>query len=140
MKRLIILATALVCVLGLVGCSEKEPAIWDWTKELEREDIVSVTPWSEENSFEALDDAATLDLVVLLNNLTKENFTENKDLTGGTPAFGIRISLASETFNINQSIHPNGALEIKYREKMWLIDNFELLDFVRTVTATTPVE
>ena len=140
MKKLIALVLALVCVLGLVGCSNNEVKVWDWAQGLNQEDITSATPWSEGNTFEALNDTEILDLVILLNKLAKDSFTENKKLTGGTPTFGIQIVIASETYNINDSIHPNGALELKYNEKMWLIDDEELLDFILRVTGSTPTK
>ena len=140
MKKLIALVLVLVCVLGLVGCSNNEVKVWDWAQGLNQEDITSATPWSEGSTFEALNDTEILDLVILLNKLTKDSFTENKKLTGGTPTFGIQIVIASETYNINESIHPNGALELKYNEKMWLIDNAELLGFIQKVADSTPTE
>ena len=140
MKKFKLLVFALVCVIGLVGCSNKELKVWDWAQGLKHEDITSVIPWSEGDTFEPLNDTETLSLVMLLNNLTKDSFTENKKLTGGTPTFGIQIVIASETYNINDSIHPNGALELKYNEKMWLIDDEELLDFILRVTGSTPTK
>ena len=130
----------LICVLGLVGCSEKKPAVWDWAQGLNQEDITCATPWSEDKTFEALNGAETLDLVMLLNKLTKDSFTENKNLSAGTPAFGIQIDITSENHYINQSISQNGTLEIKYNEKMWMIDNAELFDFVQRVTNAKPTE
>lgn len=138
MKKLI--AFALVCMLGLVGCSNNEVKVWDWAQGLKQEDIASATPWSEGNTFEPLNDTETLELVMLLNKLTKNSFTENKKLTGGTPTFGIQIDIASEIYNINHSIHPDGALEIRFNEKMWLIDNAELLGFIQKVAESTPTE
>ena len=140
MKKLIALVLALVCVLGLVGCSNNEVKVWDWAQGLNQENITSATPWSEGSTFEALNDTEILDLVILLNKLTKDSFTENKKLTGSTPTFGIQIDIASETYYINHSIHPNGALEIKFNEKMWLIDNAELLGFIQIVADSIPTE
>lgn len=139
MKKLIALLLTLVCVSGLVGCSNEETTVWDWAQELNQEDVISVTPWrhdDEHKEFDTLSDEETLELVTLLNDLTEDSFTENKNLAGGTPAFGIQIDIASETYYINESISPNGALEIRYSEKMWWIDNVELLDFVQRVADT----
>lgn len=140
MKKLIGLVLTLVCVLSLVGCSNEEATVWGWAQGLNQEDIVRATPWCEDNTFEALNGAQTLDLVMLLNKLSKDSFTENKDLVGGTPTFGIQIDIASETYYINESISQDGALEIKYNEKMWWIDNTELFDFVQRVTDTKLTE
>ena len=48
--------------------------------------------------------------------------------------------IASETYYINEADSPWGSLEIKYNEKMWWIDNAELLDFVQSVTNKKPTE
>ena len=140
MKKLIALVLALVCALSFVGCSNNETTVWDWAQGLNQEDIVRATPWGEDNTFEVLNGAETLDLVMLLNKLSKDSFTENKDLVGGTPTFGIQIDIASETYYINESISQDGALEIKYNEKMWWIDSAELFNFVQRVTDTKLTE
>ena len=134
MKKLIVLAFSVVCVLCLAGCSVKEATVWDWAQGLKQEDIVSASPWGEGNNFDALSQEETTELVILINNLTKNCFTENRDLEGGTPTFGIQIDTATKTFYINESIAPSGALEIEYDKTMWWIDNTELLDFIRKVT------
>ncbi len=134
MKKLIVLAFSVVCVLCLAGCSVKEATVWDWAQGLKQEDIVSASPWGEGNNFDALSQEETTELVILINNLTKNCFTKNSDLEGGTPTFGIQIDTATKTFYINESIAPSGALEIEYDKTMWWIDNTELLDFIRKVT------
>ena len=145
MKKLIAFVCAMAFVLSLVGCGNTERMVWDWTQGLSQEDIACVTPWNddpwlEDNAFEALNHAEILTLVVLLNKLTKDSFTENKNLAGITPTFGIGIMIASETYYINEADSPWGSLEIKYNEKMWWIDNAELLDFVQSVTNKKPTE
>lgn len=140
MKKLIAFVLALVCVLSLAGYSNAKGKVWDWAQSVKQEDISAAIPWSEGNSFEPLNDEEALELVTLLNKLTKADFTENKELTGGTPTFGIQIDIASKTYYINESIHPNGALEMNYNEKMWLIDNEALSGFIQKVADSTPTE
>ena len=77
MRKLIAFVLAMICVLSLVGCSNKEAMVWEWAQGLNQEGIICATPWSEDKIFEALDGAETLDLVMLLNKLTKDSFTEN---------------------------------------------------------------
>jgi len=136
MKKRTALIFALVCVLCFAGCSDGEEKVWDWAQSLNREDITSATPWSQDSMFDALDDQDTLELVQLLNELTRDSFTENKHLSGGTPAFGIEIKTAAETCHINEYNGP-ASLEIRYHEKQWLINSPELLDYIRNVSAPT---
>ena len=146
MKKLISLVLAALCMLGLLGCSNKETKVWDWAQGLTQESILAATPWRHDEEHKALDPLnapETLELVTLLNKLTKDSFTENKHLAGITPTFGIQIKIASETYNINYAPSPYGkygTLEIGYDEKMWWIDNAELSDFVQRVTGTTATE
>ena len=145
MKKLTAFVLVVLWVFGLVGCSNNEVKIWEWTQNLEQEDIISAIPRSGVDSdkrieFEPLNDAETLELVTLLNGLTKDSFTENKDLRGITPTFHLEIKIASETYYINEAGAPDGALEMKYHEKQWWIDNAALTEFVKTVTKTKPVQ
>ena len=144
MKKLITFIFALICVLGLAGCSGSEAKVWEWTAGLMEEDITAVTPWchdAERKEFDPLNDAQTLELVTLLNKLTKKSFTENKQLVGVTPTFGIQIETASQTYHINYSPSPYGkygTLEIEYLEKLWWIDSSELSSFIQEVTGGNP--
>ena len=143
MKKVIALVLALACILSLGGCANKKEKVWDWTQGIKKEDIISATPKRQDGEFlvlEPLNDAQTLELVALLNNLTKESFTENKKLTGGTPTFSIEIVMDSETYHLNEANGPYGALEISYNEKLWWIDNPELSAFVEKVTGSTSAE
>lgn len=135
-KKVIALILALIFVSGLAGCSEKKPTVYDWAQGLNQEDITSATPWRQDEAFEPLNETETLELVSLLNKLTENSFTENKHLRGGTPVFGIEIVSASETFYLNESNGPNGALEMSYGEKLWWIDSVELYDFLQRVSDT----
>lgn len=140
MKKLTVFILALVLVLGLIGCTEKEPTVWEWAQSLTQEEIISATPRYEFKEFESLDDAEILELVTLLNNLTKSSFTYNKHLRGGTPTYGITIKIGSEIYHLNEATGPHGALEISYNEKLWWIDDAELSDFVQRVTTEEPTE
>lgn len=143
MKKLTAAILALVCVFSLVGCSDNEEKVWDWALRLNPEDITSAIPWQhdvEYQEFAPLNDAETLELVMLLNELTKDSFTHNKHLQGGTPTYGIKIIIASETYYLNQAIGPHGSLEMSFNEKLWWIDNEELSSFVQRVTDSSPTE
>ena len=117
------------------GSSVDEATAWDWAQGLNPKDITSATPWSQDKTFEALDGAERRELVRLLNKLTKDSFTENENLTGGTPLFGIEIVIGSATYHINEYNGPNGRLEmVMYNEKQWIIDNDDLFTFIQEIT------
>ena len=118
------------------GNIRKEATVWEWAQEISKKDITCATPWSEGKTFEALNGAETRDLVTLLNKLTKDSFTENKNLTGGTPTFGIEIVIDSETYYVNEYNGPNGRLEmVWYNEKQWIIDDADLFAFIKEFTS-----
>ena len=108
--------------------------MWDWAQRLTCEDITSAIPQSEFQKLEALDDAQTIELVALLNGLTKENFTHNRHLRGGTPTYRLELNIGSEIYYLNESIAPDGALEMEYNGKQWWIDSEALSNFVKRVT------
>lgn len=130
MKKWIALVLVFGCVFCLAQCTGEKAQVSEWARGLSRADIDSAEPWQ---TLEPLNEEETQKLVTLLNKLTTSSFTENKTLAGGTPEYGISIHIASETYHLNESIHPKGSLEIGYQGKLWLIDNRELADFVRTV-------
>ena len=143
MKRLIALGLVILCVFAFAACSSSKERIWVWTQSVNQEDIRSVTPWRQDGEFtvlEPLDDAQIRELVTLLNKLTKDSFTENKKLTGGTPVYGIEIVVDSVTYNLDDAIGSHGSLEIDDNEKMWWIDDETLSAFVQKVTDITPAE
>ena len=140
MKRLISFLLVAVLLLSLAGCSGSKIRVWDWAQSLTREDISSVEIWSmQENDYlyESVDDAQILELITLLNKLTKASFTENKRLAGITPTVGLKIQTTSESYHINYAPSPYGKygmLEMSYQEKMWWIDDAELLAYFLAVT------
>ena len=146
MKKCIAFVLAIICVISIVGCSNKETmaketTVWDWAQGMKRADITCVTPWSNGKTFKALNKAETRELVMLLNKLTQDSFTENKDLTGGTPTFGIEIVIDSETYHLNEYNGPNGRIElVMYNEKQWIIDDTDLFTFIQGVTGNVTSE
>jgi len=136
MKRIIAVLFMFACVLGLSGCSGGETKVWEWTQSLHQVDIISATPWSQEkinqgDEFAALNDTQTRELVTLLNGLTKDSFTHNKHLRGGTSTYGMQINIAGQTYHLNEANGPHGSLELSYNEKLWWIDSEDLSDFIR---------
>ena len=146
MKKLLAVVLTLACVFGLLGCANENVKVWDWAQHLTQEDITAVIPWrhdAEYEELEPLNEEEIRRLVTLLNNLTKKSFTENKNLVGITATVGIRIEVASETYNLIYAPSPYekyGELEIGYGEKPWWINNAELLAFFETVTGSQSAE
>ena len=73
--------------------------------------------------FSPFDEHEKTELVKLLNALTQDDFTKNKDLAGSTSEYGILVVGVDEDYSIFESIGPCGALEISYLNKRWWIDN-----------------
>lgn len=145
MKKLIAFILAWICAFSFIGCSNDEVKVWDWVQSLDQENIVSVTPWSQDRinqdyAFKSLNDKEILELITLLNKLTQDSFTHNKHLRGGTPTFGVEIVIDSETYHMSEYNGPNGTLEIKYNEKQWIIDNTALFSFIQRITDSVTTE
>lgn len=149
MKKVIALVLSLVCVIGLVGCSNNKVKVWDWAQNLKQDDIVSVTPWHQDKEYiesEPLSDEEVIEFVALLNKLTKKSFTQNKKGVGITPTVGMQIELSSGTCVLNYAPSPNGKygmLEISFLgddEMPWWVDSVELLTFFEKVTDSASAE
>ena len=142
MKKAIATVLVLACVVGLPACSGKEK-IWDWAQGLKKEEVISAAPWYRDTEFveaEPLTEEEILELVTLLNGLTKKNFTQNKKGVGITPTVGLRMELSSGSCHINYAPSPYGKygmLEIGFlgdAEMPYWIDDGELLNFFEWVT------
>ena len=149
MKKAIVLVLVVACVISCAGCANSQVKIWDWAQELKEEDILAVTPRNqdaENEEFAPLSKAEIHELVVLLNKLTKRNFTQNKKGVGITPTVGMRIELSSGTCVLNYAPSPYGKygmLEISFLgddEMPWWVDSVELLTFFEKVTDSASAE
>ena len=143
MKRILLLVLTLTCVLTLAGCSGSKVKVWNWAQAINAADILSAQMWNRSaGDFieKPLDDSQIIELVTLLNSLPQESFTHNKHNRGGTPTYGIRINIATETIHLNQANGPCGSLEMKYDEKLWWIDDEALSGFVQKITGIIPTE
>ena len=98
MKKLISLILVLLCLCSLAACAKDQPKVWGWAQNLNRENISSAEIWSADDENIPLDEAQILELVTLLNHLSKGNFTENKKLVGITPLVGIKMQIDAENF------------------------------------------
>ena len=143
MRKSTVFVFTFLCILTFASCSKSNNPAWTWAQELEQKNILSVAPWRHDEAyiaFSPLNDVETLELIELLKGLPKDSFTENKQLAGITPTFGIQITTASGICRINEANAPNGALEIICDETQWWIDSAELAAFVRRITDSTLTE
>lgn len=131
MKKRLVLALLLLFALTLAGCAgegaRQDP--WTWAQEL-KADGITAAPWHSGGEPAALSADETEALLSLLNGLSKDDFTENKGRSGGTPTYGVQIETPTETYHINESIAPGGALELQYGGTLWWIDSDALHAFI----------
>ncbi len=125
------LASVVLIAVVAVGCTftraENNNGPWSWARDLSQESVTSVELW-EANDLRPLSADEITTLVSILNSLKQENFTENKDLVGGTPGYGLRIITSSGEYDLNESIAPAGAFEMSYGDKQWWIDSAALYE------------
>lgn len=130
------LIAVVVIVAIVVGCTftgaKKTNTPWNWAQNLTSEDISSVELWSDRGNV-SLTDGEHADFVRILNALEKKDFTENGQLTGGTPTYGLTVQTSDGEYHISESIAPSGSLEMGYGDKQWWIDNDALTAFIRTL-------
>ena len=133
------LVAVLLITVFAVGCTftgaKKIDTPWNWAQSLSADDITSATPWGGDESIDTLPAEKITNLVQILNGLEKSNFTENTQLTGGTPAYGLTLQTSGGEFHINESIAPSGSLEMNYGDKQWWIDDGDLAKFIREMSA-----
>lgn len=138
-KMALYTAIAVVAIAALaVGCTftgaKDGDTPWNWAQSLTSGDITAqVTLWSEDGNRAALTDEETAEFVRLLNALKDSDFTENTQLAGGTPTYGLTVQTSDGEYNINESIVPAGALEMSYGDKQWWIDNDDLAEFIKAL-------
>lgn len=131
------LIAVVVIVAIVVGCTftgaKKTNTPWNWAQNLASEDITSVELWSDKGNV-SLTDGECADFVRILNALEKKDFTENSQLAGGTPTYGLTVQTSDGEYHINESIAPSGSLEIVgYGDKQWWINNDALAAFIKTL-------
>lgn len=145
-KCRIVLFTAVLIALALVlaGCGKNYETPWEWIENLKSDDIESAVIWyvpeaddkndakSTEEQQISLSDKEIDKLFIILYRLGESNFTENADNAGSTPQYGLKITMTDgKEYNINQSIAPQGALEMQYADKQWFLSSDKLDTFIK---------
>ncbi len=126
----------LVAVLLLVtvagGCAfmgMKTDTPWAWAQSIDANDV-SVCIWDSTNSEKHPTDTEKETLISILNSLKQEDFTQNKELSGITPGYGLRITTDGEEYYINEADAQYGSLEMNYDGKQWWLNSDELDSFI----------
>lgn len=129
MKRTLLGALSVFFTLSLlIGCSNGKAALADWMQSLDEQRLI-VFFWHN-SSEKKLTNEEVQKLVSITNNLSEDNFKENKHLAGITPEYGLRLVVGDEEYHINQSDAPNGETEINFQDKQWWIKSSDLRDYI----------
>ena len=126
MKKVIAFLISAVLLFSVFGCEDKRVELVEYLNELKSEDIESVKGWSEGKGLFKVSDEQADRLIVLLNRVSKEIVTENRDLCGTTPLFGVIIETKQYRISIIESIAPYGALEVAFNGTQFWIDDDEM--------------
>ena len=132
MKKVITTFIAILGIVLLVGCrlNADKAELLDWMHSL-NEDNIEVYFWSYDMATEQLlsaKDAQTLMSIFAAINI--ENLTENKELAGSTPEYGLRLVVNEKSYYLIQADAPKGQCEISFHNKQWWIESVELRKFM----------
>lgn len=122
-------AATVVGVCLLANPSDRSP--YKWAKSLTVDNAAEAYVWNLSTQTQApsfFTDDELAEAVALINALEKDDFTENAELVGGTPEYGLALSYGD--YQLNQSIDPRGSLEMTYKGSQWWIDSDALAEFV----------
>ena len=123
MKKVVAILLSAVLLFGVFGCEDKRVELVECLNELKAQDVESVKGWSEGNDLFKVSDEQAERLIELLNRVSKEIVTENRDLRGTTPLFGVIIETKQYEISIIESIAPYGALEVAFTgTQFWIAD------------------
>lgn len=161
-KCKIAILTAVIIVLALVlaGCGGSSyDTPWEWVQNLSSKDIESAFFWykqeKSDNDADTADDAEaeTEDkeaedageqkielsekdvdkLFTLLYRLGESNFTENTKSSDSTRDYGLMINMTDgNVYYILPSVDQQGALEMRYGNKMWFVESKKLTEFIES--------
>ena len=159
LKIVLIAAAVLMLAFVLTACGNKGPETpWEWAQGLEDGDIESATFWCKAEYYEQqVDKDNTEDigyedtetelseklvgkLVTNFYRLEEDNFTEIDKLSD-SPLYGIKFTTADgDEYELNQCADTDGALEISYADKAWMITGAKLNAFVEAMLNGEDVE
>lgn len=132
-RKISALVTVILVITVSTGFQMRKPktdAPWRWAQELKLEQVLSVTAWQSGGDLRELTEDQTESLVMLLNNLSREDFTENRQSEHEAVPFGIRIETVEGPFILNDSSSPNTPLAFSNEDANWWVDNESLSMFL----------
>ena len=134
-----VIALIVVLILLLAGCSESPKRITNWAQNLKAEDITDAVAWTsnfggnyEDNEVQ-LSDSEIQELVSIINSLKENDFEYNKHNNGGTPDYGLRLSVGNTDYSFT-----NNERGMLFEGKQWWIDCKELFEFIAEKSGWTP--
>lgn len=128
MKKLIAAVLLLTLMLTMAGCESGDPKHdpWAWAQELDEDDISFAS-----NGQELTRDEIS-ELVDLINDLKKSDFTEDVNKTGTTPEYFVTIfTKDGSKYSFGQIDSKFGDLSFTFDEKHWFINNEALDNFIK---------
>ena len=131
MKKIISITFIFSIIILLVGCGPygSKAKLLDWLHSVSHDDIEAYF-WRN-NAEHLLSSNDLQSRMIIFNDIKIEDLTENKELAGITPEYGLRLIVNEQDYHINQADAPGGQSEISFRNKQWWIENTELYDFMR---------
>lgn len=126
MKRTHLLRTLPLLLLLLVcaGCA-RPGGLAKWAQTLKAENVTEAYVWSNTGEL-PLTQEQIATVVAQINTITEDQLTQNKELAGITPEYGLRLYCGETEYNINQADAPGGGLEMRYGNAQWWIEAPEL--------------
>ncbi len=133
-----VMIAAVSCILIILsGCSNNDKSkLVEWLHELAAEQV-EIYIWNLQDNLTEMKVELTAEeeqvLISILNELTTEDITWNKQLAGITPEYGFHLITGDDEYYINQAEAPHGQTEISFRGKLWWLDSTELDEYMKFI-------
>ena len=133
MKKIITIPLACIGIIMLLfGCSVNgdKAELLDWMHSLSKDNMEAYFCSDYMNAEQSLSTEDVQTLISIFAAIDIENLTENKELAGITPEYGLRLVVNEKSYYIAQADAPKGQSEISLQNKQWWIESTELKDFM----------
>jgi|GEM_PF-4989370 len=137
-NRYCLIFFVIVCAILLSACQTKQTETpWRLASTLSEDMVNLAVVWANLDGHvqnRALTADETEELIDLINQIPETAYTENSDLSGSTPEYGVEIICDNMTLRLNQNIGPYGAIELAVNQKnsndgnvkQWHVDSNDL--------------